>query len=171
MNQPASRRAFLQGRFSQMEGDAIRPPGAVPDGFEDVCTKCGDCLPSCPEAILTTDPLGFPILDPNISECTFCGACADVCPSGALTPALVLQWPWRALIADSTCLSMNGVSCRTCQDNCDHGAIRFRLQTGGQAVPLLDTDACTGCGACVARCPVQAVTLERQPPLTTETVQ
>ena len=169
MNQPANRRAFLQGRFSQTKGNAIRPPGAVPDGFEDACTKCGECLKSCPESILSSDPHGLPVLDPTIAECTFCGVCVDACTTSALRAELIAGWPWRAAVDDSTCLSMNGVSCRTCQDSCEPGAIRFKLQTGGRAEPILDMDRCNGCGACVALCPVSAVALERRPPPQMET--
>ena len=40
-------------------------------------------------------------------------------------------------------------------------AIRFPLVAGGVPRPEIDTGACTGCGACVAPCPVNAI--ERVP--------
>lgn len=43
--------------------------------------------------------------------------------------------------------------CRACVDACPHGAIeKARLED----FPKLKTDACTGCGACVAVCPAEA---------------
>jgi ferredoxin-type protein NapF len=49
------------------------------------------------------------------------------------------------------------VVCRSCGEVCDESAIRFKLEVGGIARPLLDQEQCNGCGACFAVCPVRAV--------------
>ena len=36
-------------------------------------------------------------------------------------------------------------------------AIRFRLQLGGVAKPILDLESCNGCGACLSVCPTKAI--------------
>lgn len=159
MSQPASRRAFLRGHILRTDKTSIHPPGAEP-GFADLCTQCGECRMACPEDLITFDTQGWPVVDLNKSRCTFCGNCANACPTGALNPDMVDEWPWRAKITAS-CLSMNGISCRVCQDICDQNAIRFKLQMAGRARPVLDTDQCTGCGACASACPTGSVSFER----------
>lgn len=161
MSQPTSRRAFLKGSMLRQSSGAIHPPGAVEDGFADLCTACGDCAGACPEDAIKLNPGAFPVVDVSDASCTFCGDCARSCPTGALEPDRVADWPWRASIVAASCLSQNGVSCRLCQDNCDQGAIRFRLQPGGRSAPLLDIDTCIGCGACATACPAGAVELKR----------
>lgn len=151
------RRAFLRGHFEQ--NDFLRPPGALElVSFVETCTRCGDCAANCPQAIITADKDGFPLVDLTSRECTFCGDCAEACQVGAIQPANC--WDYRARV-DESCLSFQGITCRTCEDHCDERAIRFHLKTGGRSEPLIDLDTCTGCGACVAPCPADAITVER----------
>ena len=89
-------------------------------------------------------------------ECTFCGECTKSCPTAALDASKARPWLWRAEIAGN-CLSLQGVSCRACNDVCEPRAIRFQLMPGCRDVPLIDAAACTGCGACAGVCPVNAV--------------
>jgi len=151
-----SRRNFLRGRFREADVTVMRPPGAVAV-FAKLCDGCGHCAEACPEGIVSSGPEG-PSVDVSRGACTFCGACAQACPTGALAEEAMASWPWRAAIADS-CLSVNGVTCRACEDACDLRAIRFRLLTGGRSEPVLDTDQCSGCGGCVTACPVGAASM------------
>lgn len=171
MSQMTNRRAFLSARILRDDSRAIRPPGAATAGFSDLCTRCGDCLKACPEHVISFDTNGFPVIGADAGTCTFCGECATSCPTPALVPEHVADWPWRAEIAASSCLSMNGVSCRLCQDNCELGAIRFRLRLGGRAEPALETELCTGCNACVTACPAGAIALNRPAPQPKEVIQ
>ncbi|MBO9477041.1 ferredoxin-type protein NapF [Shimia sp. R11_0] len=156
------RRHVLQGRFDA--ADVLRPPGACgPEIFENLCTHCGDCAEACPQAIITADQNGFPILDVSLRACTFCGKCTEVCKTEALSDAH--PWMWRADIAE-TCLSVHAISCRACEDHCDEVAVRFRLMTTGRAQPEIDRDLCSGCGACVGACPTQSISLRRVAPST-----
>lgn len=64
----------------------------------------------------------------------------------------------RAGIGDG-CLARQGVTCRTCGERCETGAILFSLCPGGVAIPQISTDACNGCGECIADCPSGAIGL------------
>ena len=64
----------------------------------------------------------------------------------------------KAAIAPS-CLALNHVVCSACAERCDARAIRFRPALGAAPTPAIDLDRCTGCGACVAVCPVSAIAL------------
>jgi ferredoxin-type protein NapF len=64
-----------------------------------------------------------------------------------------------ASIYRGRCLADRGVECRLCGDACEPRAIRFRPARGGIAALALDAAACTGCGECLATCPVGAIGL------------
>ncbi|WP_425070090.1 ferredoxin-type protein NapF [Roseibium sp.] len=157
-----SRRNFLRGNFRATESDVMRPPGAVPD-FDRVCTECGDCVSACPEGILVNGPDKRPLVDFDKGACTFCVACVEACPSGALNPETAHIWDWRAEVSEG-CLSMQGVTCRTCEDVCEPQAIRFRLAKAGKSYPVIDLNQCSGCGACAHSCPASAISFEKHIP-------
>jgi ferredoxin-type protein NapF len=156
MTTPAGRRNFLRGNFSLRQGP-LRPPWALAEvDFLQACTRCGDCVDACLTHIITRDS-GYPTIDFAAGECTFCGDCATACTPGALTRAEEqTAWSARAVINES-CLARQRVECRVCGDQCAAGAIRFPPLAGGIALPALDQERCTGCGACVAPCPVRAI--------------
>lgn len=151
MTHNPARRALLRGRF--IAPGHVLPPGAV-EGFHDLCTQCGDCARACPTSIIYRDSDGFPVINFSAGFCELCGKCGDSCETGALVAAT--EWPLRARVQPG-CLSLQGVTCRTCEDQCEQQAIRFRLQTGGRAAPMIDDDLCNGCGGCVASCPAEAI--------------
>jgi ferredoxin-type protein NapF len=157
-----TRRQFLRGNFSPRPAP-LRPPWALAEtAFLAACTRCGDCIRACPKAILVTEG-GYPRVDFGRGECTFCGDCLTACASGALCRTDE-QPPWRLeLVIANACLAQRDVVCRTCGEACAPGAIRFRPRLGGAALPEADAALCTGCGACVAPCPVQAISLRLAP--------
>ena len=70
------------------------------------------------------------------------------------------QAPWSlTAVIGPACLPRHGVECRSCGDFCDARAIRFAPRIGGSPLPEIDRERCTGCGACVAPCPVTAITM------------
>ncbi|RJF94117.1 ferredoxin-type protein NapF [Sphingomonas cavernae] len=154
-----ARRAFLRGGV-QAE-PALRPPWALDEpNFLVACDGCGVCIEACPEHVLARSEGGYPVFDPMLGECLFCEACVTACIPRALDKTQAQPaWRLKAGIA-STCLAKNGVTCFSCRDACGEMAIRFRPAQGG-AAPELDTDRCTGCGACVGICPVSAISLAR----------
>ena len=135
-----------------------RPPWALPEEeFLAACTKCGDCLNACDEKIIVSGRNGYPEISFELGGCTFCGDCAASCEAKAFENTVdVLPWTIKARIQPS-CLSQRGISCRVCGDQCEPRAIQFKLGLGGVADPIIDTAACTGCGACFAPCPVDAI--------------
>lgn len=153
-----TRAQLIRGRVGKPA--ELRPPGALPeDRFTETCTRCGDCLKACPTKIIVAGSGGFPVLDFGRGECTFCKACVQVCKPNALLPwpdEEPYGWNLKARIADK-CVAYKGVECRICRDTCPVSAIRFQPVAGGIPRPQLNATVCTGCGACVAPCPVAAI--------------
>ena len=154
-----SRRQFMRGDFKARRTPQ-RPPWALAESlFVNSCTRCGECAPVCPARIVVIVD-GYPEVDFKRGACTFCGACATACKDKALLNSEIQIWPWaiKAQVA-STCLAQRGVECRICGDHCTVAAIRFSPRLGGPPVAEIDPAACTGCGACVAPCPVTAISV------------
>lgn len=159
MATPLNRRQFLRGDF-QARRSPLRPPWAVAEKeFTGRCTTCGDCVRACPNHILIAGGRGLPEIDFSRGECGFCGECADACKTEALSRKAykTLPWVYHAVIDDEACLTSRGVVCASCREACAASAIRLPPRAGMAARPILNIDACTGCGACVAPCPVNAI--------------
>jgi len=161
-----NRMQFLRGMFSARRAPK-RPPWSLPEiQFLDSCERCDDCIKACPETILIKGRGGFPEVDFSQAGCSFCGQCLGACKGRALLGAVEDRggaWDLRAEITGE-CLSMRGVVCRSCGEVCDERAIRFRLEVGGIARPLLDESVCSGCGACFSVCPVRSVLIDAPAP-------
>lgn len=153
-----SRRQFLRGDLSGRKAPQ-RPPWALrEDEFLAACTRCGDCAAACPEKIIVVER-GYPRIDFARGACSFCGDCAAVCRPAAIR-RVAGERPWRILPTfGDKCMARENVVCRTCGDACEMAAIRFRPRLGGAALPEVDGEKCTGCGACAAPCPAAAIAL------------
>ncbi|PWR03346.1 ferredoxin-type protein NapF [Meridianimarinicoccus roseus] len=124
------------------------------------CTSCGACAEACPETILEIAANGV-ALKPEVGECTFCGACADACPENVFADNWTMAHVMR--ISDD-CLAKAGIACMTCRDVCPESAISMRPRIGVPFLPELDTGRCTGCAACSAACPAEAIhPVEKEP--------
>nr|WP_285817700.1 ferredoxin-type protein NapF [Echinimonas agarilytica] len=142
----------------------VRPPHTLPESqFIDACTRCEKCITACPTDIIVKGSGGFPEIDFAQGEglCELCEKCADACPDNAFEEVRESPWPWHIALDEQTCLAHKGITCRTCAEQCDQGAIRIRPQLGGVFIPNFSLDACNGCGACLAPCPVDAISIKR----------
>ncbi|PSW19595.1 ferredoxin-type protein NapF [Photobacterium sanctipauli] len=150
-----SRRRLLTRRRPVLQ----RMPWVVEeDTFVDKCTRCNKCINACETQIITKGDGGFPVVDFDRGECTFCYRCADICPELLFHPQAEQPWQQVAQINEG-CLALSNIECRSCGDMCEMQAITFKLQPGGVAKPNLETDSCTGCGACISVCPTSAITM------------
>ena len=154
-----SRRQFLRGNVTG-RSIAVRPPWALMESeFIDRCDQCAECIAACPTKLIQPGTDGFPQLNFAKGECDFCIACARACGTGALAYRADPQqaiWTLAANI-DVDCIAYRGVVCRSCGEHCEAAAIRFVPVVGRGSLPRLDIERCTGCGACVSVCPVNAI--------------
>ncbi len=158
-----SRAALLRGRLVAT-AEKARPPYAVAEAdFRSHCERCDDCRNACEADVIGRDKQGFPFLRFNHAKCSFCGACAEACTTGALSPEQARAWTITAHVQDS-CLSVNAITCRACEESCETRAIRFQLMTGGRALPLVDGTKCTGCGNCAVICPNRSIQMSSGKP-------
>ena len=153
---------------------AIRPPGALADAdFNARCIKCGQCVDACPYDTLKLAtagsgiPIGTPYFIPRETPCYMCEdiPCVPVCPTGALDHVLENIDDSRmglAVIDIENCLSWQGLRCEICFRECpvQGKAITVehhprRISKHAMFVPLVHSDACTGCGICEKACPTQ----------------
>lgn len=170
------RRLFLRGKMSARPFSVVRPPWALSEEkFLDSCTRCDDCITSCPEHIITRGDGGYPEAEFKSGECTFCGKCVESCDTGALhspNSSYSSDDAWNLTVHfSSNCLSLNAIVCRACGDACDSQAIHFQLKLGGVAEPGVSQEDCTGCGACVKPCPVQAISMIQFHPVPEENLR
>jgi ferredoxin-type protein NapF len=154
-----TRRSFLFG-LGHARPQGVPPPGATAESIAE-CSSCGECAAGCPQKIIVMDG-GLPTVDFSRGECIFCGECSARCPEAVFATAQATRFDHIASIQDS-CLAQNAVDCQSCRDACPEAAIRFVPARGMPFQPLLETERCTGCGACLSVCPTQAIALSPMP--------
>ena len=155
------------------KGELLRPPGAQSESdFMARCVKCGKCLEACPYRAVHVAPgnagaaAGTPVIDAREQACRLCEdfPCTEACPTEALrnveTRSDVRMGV--AVIDEDVCIAFQGMRCEVCYRVCpliDQAiAIDYRLREGDAIhsvfAPVIDEDACVGCGLCVERCVV-----------------
>ncbi len=152
---------------------AIRPPGALPEEeFQARCIRCGLCVRDCPYHILRlAEPgeevaTGTPYFVARTDPCQMCEdiPCVPACPSGALDHDLTdirdARMGLAVLVDQESCLAFQGLRCEVCFNICPvrGEALTLDLQhnprSGKHAlfIPVVHSDACTGCGLCERAC-------------------
>ena len=119
------------------------------------CLGYGDCAAVCPYNAITIDN-GVARVDPR--KCIGCGMCTRACPNSIIhlindTSRVVVECSNHDKGAQTRKACSNGcIGCMKCQKTCPHGAI-----TVVDNLATIDYSLCTGCGACVAACPVHCI--------------
>ena len=163
---------------------AIRPPGALKEGdFLGACIRCGLCVRDCPYDILglakPEEPVatGTPYFVARQLPCEMCEdiPCVKACPTGALDHALTDINQARmglAVLADhENCLNYLGLRCDICYRVCPviDKAITLEPQVNARTgkhtlfIPVVHSEACTGCGKCEKACPLEAAAIKVYP--------
>lgn len=156
MSVATSRRGLMFGSKAE-PASPVRPPWSREASIARHCTGCGDCAAACPEEIIRLDERSRPVVSFAERECTFCGACVAACAVPVFTVDEAGPAFDHRVRIEAACLAMRDVVCQACGDACPEAAIRFRPRLGGPPRPEVLGDRCTGCGACVGICPVDAV--------------
>lgn len=160
----------------------LRPPGALPEReFAARCVKCGQCVRACPYGTLRLvktgegGVAGTPTFEPRINPCLMCEQvwCARECPSGALDAAFadIRQARMGLAVVDmERCLSWQGLRCEICVRVCPAKGQAISIanhprQTSRHAmfVPVVHSNACTGCGVCEKACPTEVAAIRVEP--------
>ena len=158
---------------SSMAPMAIRPPGALDEeDFLASCTRCGLCVRDCPYNILKLAdvgddvPTGTPYFMARTDPCEMCEdiPCIPVCPTGALDHKLTdineARMGLAVVVDQETCIAFLGLRCEVCFNVCpvrgDAITLDYRHneRSGKHAlfIPIVHSDACTGCGLCERAC-------------------
>lgn len=158
---------------SSMAPLAIRPPGALDEKeFLAACTRCGLCVRDCPYDILKLAdaasgvPTGTPYFTARTGPCEMCEdiPCVPVCPTGALDHSLTeindARMGLAVVVDQESCIAFLGLRCEVCFNVCPlrSDAItldyRHNQRSGKHAlfIPVVHSDACTGCGLCEQAC-------------------
>ncbi len=158
---------------SSLPAMALRPPGALPEAdFLGACVRCGLCVRDCPYDTLKLARLGedvatgTPYFTARHIPCEMCEdiPCVVACPTGALEKSLTdiddSRMGLAVLVDQETCLNFLGLRCDVCFRVCPliNKAItlepRHNPRTGKHTlfIPVVHSDACTGCGKCEKAC-------------------
>ena len=149
----------------------IRPPGAVPEAFNALCARCGNCMKACRYGLIVPDlgtsgidglltpVINFRSGNPDQEKFCFheCTECTRVCPTGALHNLSNEQKQQTAIgvavVDKKTCIAWEKHEyCVVCSEYCPYHAI-IEIDDNGVTCPEVDEAKCRGCGACESQCP------------------
>jgi len=158
---------------SSLPAMAIRPPGALPEEeFLGACIRCGMCVRDCPYDILKLGQLGdevvagTPYFTARTGPCEMCEdiPCIPACPTNALDHELTdineSRMGLAVVVDQETCIAFLGLRCEVCFNVCPIRGRAISLdyqhntRSGKHAlfIPVVHSDACTGCGLCEKAC-------------------
>jgi len=160
-------------RSESLPAYAIRPPGVKDEtDFLGSCIRCGLCVRDCPYDILKLATpgeevaTGTPWFEARKIPCEMCEdiPCVEACPTGALDKSLTniddARMGLAVLIDQENCLNYLGLRCDVCYRVCPliEKAITLEPQHNRRSgkhtlfIPIVHSDACTGCGKCEHAC-------------------
>ena len=163
---------------------ALRPPGALGENeFLGACVRCGLCVRDCPYGTLGLArlgegvALGTPYFTARRIPCEMCEdiPCVKACPTGALDKQLTdinaARMGLAALIDHENCLNYQGLRCDVCYRACPliDKAITLELHENARTgkhtlfIPVVHSEACTGCGKCEKSCVLEEAAIKVLP--------
>ena len=166
---------------TSLPSQSLRPPGVINEkDFLSACVRCGLCVRDCPYDTLKLSrlgddvALGTPYFEARKVPCEMCEdiPCVKACPTGALDPSLENIDDSRmglAVLSDQeTCIAFQGLRCEVCFNVCplQNKAISLNRthnqRTGKHAliIPVVHSDACTGCGKCERACILEVAAIK-----------
>ena len=162
--------AIIEDKKIPARATPIVPAGA--QGLRHMarhCTACQLCVTVCPDGVLRPSGRLESLMQPELSyESGYCRPvctrCSDVCPAGAImriTPAdkSAIQIGHAVWVRDNCVVLTDGVQCGNCARHCPAGAIQMIPSVPGDEnsprIPMVNTERCTGCGACENLCPAR----------------
>jgi ferredoxin-type protein NapG len=169
---------------SALPATAIRPPGALTEGdFLGACIRCGLCVRDCPYDTLRLAqpgeavPPGTPYFVAREVACEMCEdiPCVAACPSGALQQSLKkiddARMGLAVVIDQENCIAFQGLRCEVCFNICPVRGKAITLEyehnkrSGKHArfIPVVHSDACTGCGKCEKACILEEAAIKVLP--------
>jgi ferredoxin-type protein NapG len=173
-----------QRQARALPATAIRPPGVSDErSFQGACIRCGLCVRDCPYKTLKLAELGddvalgTPYFNARDIPCEMCDdiPCVKACPTGALDPALTeinkARMGLAVLVDQEACIAFRGLRCEVCFNVCPirGEAISLDLQhnprSGKHAlfIPVVHSNACTGCGKCEKACILEEAAIKVLP--------
>jgi ferredoxin-type protein NapG len=171
-------------RASSLAPHAIRPPGARPEEtFLGACIRCGLCVRDCPYDILSLGrlgepvPTGTPYFTARSGPCEMCVdiPCVEACPTDALDHELSeiedARMGLAVVVDQESCIAFHGLRCEICFNVCPlrGRAITLDMQHNARSgkhalfIPVVHSDACTGCGLCEHACILEQAAIKVLP--------
>lgn len=175
--------SFARQTYS-LPATALRPPGALPEqDFMAACIRCGLCVQNCPYPTLDLArpeeqvATGTPYFTARENPCEMCEdiPCVTACPTGALDHQLTdineARMGLAHIVDQESCIAYQGLRCEVCFNVCPirGEAISLEIQHNTRSqkhamfIPVVHSDACTGCGKCEKACILEEAAIKVLP--------